>query len=314
MPGTSPAASTRARATAAARSRRPPAPPADDSAGRHRQLRLGVRRGELSRRLHPRRPEPRCAAQIANVQTIENGRVHPRRAPRAGRRPGGGVRTSSSRPSARRSRRRRRARRARLRPRSARRRKRRRRSAELNDRAGPSPGLAVVLGGSRRRQARSAGLQPGRAGDLRLRRGPSQAGRLGLAGRRSSSGLRSAWGLGSDAAAYAAAALMAMFALLLVGALLRGNAGAPCACFGARSRVTPWAVLRNLVLAAGFAVVPSLPEADLSTDEWLGLGLGVALLGCVGARRCGAGAGARGRDAAAAARQPGRARDRRRGP
>ncbi len=94
-------------------------------------------------------------------------------------------------------------------------------------------------------------------------------------------GLAIGVGAGSDAAAYAAAALMAMFALLLVGALLRGNAGAPCACFGARSRVTPWAVLRNLLLAAGFALVPSLPEADLSTDEWLGLGLGVALLGCV---------------------------------
>ena len=71
---------------------------------------------------------------------------------------------------------------------------------------------------------------------------------------------------------------MAMFALLMLGALMRGQAGAPCACFGARSRVTPWAVLRNLVLAGGFALLPSLPEASLSTDEWLGLGLGVALL------------------------------------
>ncbi|MBM3667370.1 MAG: hypothetical protein FJW90_07815, partial [Actinobacteria bacterium] len=62
---------------------------------------------------------------------------------------------------------------------------------------------------------------------------------------------------GSDRAAYAAAALMAMFAALLVSALLRGRAGAPCACFGARSRVTPRAVARNLVLAAGFAVLPS---------------------------------------------------------
>lgn len=87
---------------------------------------------------------------------------------------------------------------------------------------------------------------------------------------------------GSDRAAYAAAALMAMFAALLVSALLRGRAGAPCACFGARSRVTPRAVARNLVLAAGFAVLPSLPAASLSTDEWLGLGLGVALLACAG--------------------------------
>lgn len=85
---------------------------------------------------------------------------------------------------------------------------------------------------------------------------------------------------GSDEAAYAAAALMAMFAALLGGALMRGRAGAPCACFGARSRVTPWAVGRNLLLAAGFALLPSLPSASLSTDEWLALGLVVALLAC----------------------------------
>ena len=93
-------------------------------------------------------------------------------------------------------------------------------------------------------------------------------------------GLAVAVAVGVDSAAYAAAALMAMFALLLIGALMQGRAGAPCACFGARSRVTPWAVIRNLALAAGFAVLPSLPEASLSTDEWLGLGLGVALLAC----------------------------------
>lgn len=85
---------------------------------------------------------------------------------------------------------------------------------------------------------------------------------------------------GSDQAAYAAAALMAMFALLLVGALLQGRGGAPCACFGARSRVTPLAVGRNVALAAAFAVLPSLPAASLSTDEWLGLAVGVALLAC----------------------------------
>jgi hypothetical protein len=75
---------------------------------------------------------------------------------------------------------------------------------------------------------------------------------------------------------------MAMFALLLVSALLRGRAGAPCACFGARSRVTPWGVLRNLALAGGFAALPSLPSTSLSTDEWLGLGLAVALIALAG--------------------------------
>ena len=32
------------------------------------------------------------------------------------------------------------------------------------------------------------------------------------------------------------------------------------------------------MLAAGFAALPFLPESDLSTDEWLALGLGAALL------------------------------------
>ena len=87
---------------------------------------------------------------------------------------------------------------------------------------------------------------------------------------------------GSELAAYLAAALMAMFALLLLGALMRGRAGAPCACFGSRSRVSPLGVLRNLAMAAGYAALPLLPEESLSTDQWLGLGLGVALLGCAG--------------------------------
>jgi hypothetical protein len=95
-------------------------------------------------------------------------------------------------------------------------------------------------------------------------------------------GLAIGVGAGSDGAAYAAAALMAMFALLLISALMQGRAGAPCACFGARSRVTPLAVLRNLALAAGFALLPSLPQADLSGDQWLGLGLAVALVACAG--------------------------------
>jgi hypothetical protein len=73
---------------------------------------------------------------------------------------------------------------------------------------------------------------------------------------------------------------MALLALLMLGALLRGRAGAPCACFGARSKVSGIAVARDLGLAAGFAVLPSLPSAELSTDQWLGIGLGVTLLAC----------------------------------
>ena len=87
---------------------------------------------------------------------------------------------------------------------------------------------------------------------------------------------------GSDTAAYLAAALMATFAATMVGAVLRGHAGAPCACFGARSTVGWPSVARNALLAAAFAALPALPESDLSTDEWLGLGLAVALLACAG--------------------------------
>jgi len=95
-------------------------------------------------------------------------------------------------------------------------------------------------------------------------------------------GLATAVAVGSDAAAYGAAALMALFAALTVSALLRGRAGAPCACFGARSKVSRLGVLRNLALAAGFAAIPSLPSTDPSTEAWLGAGIAVALLACAG--------------------------------
>jgi hypothetical protein len=86
---------------------------------------------------------------------------------------------------------------------------------------------------------------------------------------------------GSDDAAVLAAGLMALFAAALVGALWRGRAGAPCACFGARSTVGWTSVARNLALAACFGALPFLPQRSLSTDEWLGLGLVVALLLCL---------------------------------
>ena len=85
--------------------------------------------------------------------------------------------------------------------------------------------------------------------------------------------------LGSDAAAYGAAVLMALFATTLLSALMQGKAGAPCACFGGGSKVSPLSVARNGVLAAAFAAIPSLPES-LSTDGWQTLGLIVALVAC----------------------------------
>jgi Methylamine utilisation protein MauE len=87
---------------------------------------------------------------------------------------------------------------------------------------------------------------------------------------------------GLEAAAWLAAALMATFAATMVSALMRGRAGAPCACFGARSTVGWRGVARNLVLAAAFAALPFLPGESLSTDQWLALGLAIALIACAG--------------------------------
>ena len=87
---------------------------------------------------------------------------------------------------------------------------------------------------------------------------------------------------GVSAAAYAGAALLLVFAASTALALLRGKRGAPCGCFGARSRVGPAGVLRDLALAAAFAAVPSLPDGAPSTTGWLGLGL-VLAFACIAA-------------------------------
>jgi Methylamine utilisation protein MauE len=91
-------------------------------------------------------------------------------------------------------------------------------------------------------------------------------------------GLAVAVALGSDSAAYAAAALMLLFAALTGGAMLRGRSGSPCACFGPRSKVSWLGIARNLALAAGFAVIPSVDSIDIATDGWLGIGIGVSLV------------------------------------
>ena len=65
---------------------------------------------------------------------------------------------------------------------------------------------------------------------------------------------------GSDRAAYLAAATLALFALTLGSALMRGRAGAPCACFGGGTTVGPGAIARDVALAVAFAIVPALPS------------------------------------------------------
>jgi Methylamine utilisation protein MauE len=93
-------------------------------------------------------------------------------------------------------------------------------------------------------------------------------------------GLALAVAIGVEAAALAAAALMLLFAAVTAGALMRGQAGAPCACFGASSKVSRLSVARNLALAAGFAAIPFIPSTDPSAEAWLAAGIGVALAAC----------------------------------
>jgi hypothetical protein len=86
-------------------------------------------------------------------------------------------------------------------------------------------------------------------------------------------------GAGIDAAAYAAAGLLAVFCAAQALALATGRGGAPCACFGARGRVSRGSLARTALLASALAVLPLLPRSEPSTEAWLALGLAVALAG-----------------------------------
>src|SRR5918992_1088462 len=86
-------------------------------------------------------------------------------------------------------------------------------------------------------------------------------------------GLAAGVALGSTAAAFAAAGLLLAFAGALALALRRGRAGAPCACFGSRSRVSLRGVGRNVALALAFGALPFVPAGSLTADGWLALGL-----------------------------------------
>ena len=83
---------------------------------------------------------------------------------------------------------------------------------------------------------------------------------------------------GLDAAAFSASVFMLGAAGLLGRALADGHEGAPCGCFGARSKVSRLAVLRALALSGAFLALPFVPRDDLTADAWLAIGLGVALL------------------------------------
>jgi hypothetical protein len=84
---------------------------------------------------------------------------------------------------------------------------------------------------------------------------------------------------GVPGSAAAAAVVLGLFTVLLVVAIARGRAGQPCGCFGSRSRIGWGAAARSACLAAAFVVLPFMPDTSLSTEAWLGAGLGLALVG-----------------------------------
>jgi hypothetical protein len=95
-------------------------------------------------------------------------------------------------------------------------------------------------------------------------------------------GLAVAVAAGAPGAAAVAAAVLACFAAALGVALARGRRGAPCACFGRRSRVGSFAVARAALLAAAFAALAAMPDVRLAATGWLTVGLVVSLLGVAG--------------------------------
>jgi hypothetical protein len=88
-------------------------------------------------------------------------------------------------------------------------------------------------------------------------------------------------GLAADVrgAAPAGAVLFGLFAAALGIALVRGRGGAPCGCFGRRSRIGALSVIRAALLAAACVAVPFLDDSRPSATAWLTAGLVAALAG-----------------------------------
>jgi hypothetical protein len=84
---------------------------------------------------------------------------------------------------------------------------------------------------------------------------------------------------GSRPLAWAAAVVLGAFALAQAAALAQGRAGAPCACFGSRGRLSGASLVRSSLLAALALGVALVERPALATEQWLGLGLAAALLG-----------------------------------
>lgn len=94
--------------------------------------------------------------------------------------------------------------------------------------------------------------------------------------------LGAAVGAGLGIAAWAAAMLALVLFAAQLAILAQGGRGLPSAAFGAHGRVGPRGVATTGAVALGFVALPFLPERALSTEQWLGIGLGFALVGVVG--------------------------------
>lgn len=133
------------------------------------------------------------------------------------------------------------------------------------------------------------------AAGLKLAQPRQSATAMVVYGARSSAAQWTLWGLavacelalaagvaaGFELAAYLAAALMLLFAGLMLVAIRAGRTGRSCACFGPGSTLGWPAVGRNLALAAAFVGLTLLPRGEVSTEQWLALGLAVCFAGLV---------------------------------
>ena len=131
------------------------------------------------------------------------------------------------------------------------------------------------------------------AAGLKAAGGPSAQAAFATYGLKSPRAMKAAWAgviaaeltlgvlvaTGSTAAARAAALFLSAATAAQVAALAAGRAGAPCACFGAKGRLSTRSAGRTAGLAAALALAPLLPRTTPTTEEWLTIGLAAALLG-----------------------------------
>lgn len=80
----------------------------------------------------------------------------------------------------------------------------------------------------------------------------------------------------------ATACLLWASAAWLAREVAAGRAGAPCPCFGGRTRVSRAAVARTALLAAATTALAAAPRAQLPTTEWLALAAAVLAAACAG--------------------------------